>query len=79
MEAMFNPDGTLSRKRKTACKHCGAMDECDACWEHVRDWSPFYVWHCPLCHMPQSGFMTQLESHRCEFCGWDEATECVKA
>ena len=76
INAVFNIDGTLSRKRKTLCKACGAMEECDICWEHVSDWSPFYIWHCLLCRMPQSGFNNQCEPHRCEFCGWDEATEC---
>ena len=38
---IFNPDGTISRQRKQRCKDCGAMWECDICWEHVRDWSPF--------------------------------------
>ena len=52
------------------------MEECDDCWEHVSDWSPFAIWHCLLCRMPQARFDGCLAPVRCEFCGWDEATEC---
>jgi hypothetical protein len=43
-----------TRARKTAGKQCGAMEDCDERWEHVFDWSPFGVWHCLLCRMPQA-------------------------
>ena len=71
----FNLDGTLSRKSKTPCKRCGATEICDDCWEHVCDWSPFGVWYCLLCRMPQAVFDGGAGPVRCEFCGWDEATE----
>jgi hypothetical protein len=74
---ILNLDGTLSRKRKSACTQCGALESCDICWEHTHDWSPFYVWHCLLCRMPQSGFETQCEPHTCLFCGWSEAESTV--
>jgi hypothetical protein len=79
MDAIFNRDGTLSHERKTPCKQCGAMRECDECWEHTRDWSPFGIWTCFLCQMPQAIFCEEgagVDPVRCEFCGWDEATEC---
>ena len=33
------------------------------------------VWHCLLCGMPQVVYKPHggFVSHRCEFCGWDEA------
>ena len=75
---MFNLDGTMSRKRETPCKQCGAVEHCDICWEHVSDWSPFMIWNCLLCQMPQfvydeTGGCVPV---RCGYCGWDEATEC---
>jgi hypothetical protein len=69
---IFNRDGTISRKRKYPCGKCGAITECDECWEHVSDYSPFYVWHCFLCRMPQAGFKTQHRPHTCDFCGFTE-------
>jgi hypothetical protein len=73
--AIFNRDGTLSRRHKTPCRQCGPMEACDECWDHERDWSPFYIWHCLLCRMPQAGYDDAGNPHRCNFCGWDEATE----
>lgn len=76
----FNLDGTMKRERSTPCKQCGEMKHCDDCWEHVRDESPFGVWHCLLCHMPMVTYdhtwADVMRPHRCDFCGWDEATEC---
>jgi hypothetical protein len=69
---VINRDGTLSRRLKTPCRQCGAMDSCDICWEHECDWSPFYIWHCFACRMPKAGYMTQCQAHTCEYCGWSE-------
>jgi hypothetical protein len=76
--AIWNRDGTLSRQYKTPCKQCGATQACDECWEHECNWSPFGVWHCLLCRMPQASFDGGMAPHRCEFCGWDEATETTR-
>lgn len=73
---IFDRDGNQTRDRKRACSQCGSMTECDECWEHVCDWSPFGVWHCLLCRMPQFFIDGGLAPIRCEYCGWDEATEC---
>lgn len=72
---IFNLDGTVSRKRRDTCKQCGLTEHCDNCWEHVSDLSPFRIWHCLLCRMPKAIFDGGLGPNRCEFCGWDEATE----
>lgn len=69
----FNLDGTRNRKLNTPCKHCGALSECDDCWEHTRDWSPFGVWLCLVCAMPQAYFDGGVMPMTCQFCGWDEA------
>jgi hypothetical protein len=82
MRGSFHSNGKLKRERKTACKHCGAMRECDLCWEHVSDWSPFGVWHCLLCRMPQAIYHPHgagMGPTRCDFCGWDEKTECTSS
>ena len=73
----FDKDGNFKRERGTPCKQCGAMRHCDACWEHVHDYSRFHVWHCLLCRMPMAsyGHPGEAHLHRCYFCGWDEATE----
>ncbi len=65
---IFNRDGTISRKRKHACKRCGAMEECDECWEHVSDYSPFAIFHCLLCRMPKATYKEWKPV--CDFCGW---------
>ena len=70
---IFNLDGTISRQRRQACKQCGAMEECDACWEHVGDWSPFGIMHCFICQMPHAVFDGGLAPLVCTFCGADEA------
>jgi hypothetical protein len=74
--AIFNLDGTLSRKRKTPCTQCGAMEECDDCWEHVSDWSPFSIWKCQTCEMPMFVYGAYNDerprAHLCDFCGFDE-------
>ena len=70
--AIFNLDGTISRRRRKACPSCGAMEECDACWEHVCDWSPFVVLHCFVCQMPHATFDGGLSPLHCEFCGAHE-------
>jgi hypothetical protein len=75
---IFNPDGTISRQRKQRCKDCGAMWECDICWEHVRDWSPFVVLHCFICRMPQARFDGGGSAMLCEWCGADEAEFSTK-
>jgi hypothetical protein len=72
---IFDLTGRLKRERKKPCNHCGAMTHCDDCWEHVSDWSPFGVWHCLLCHMPQAFIDGGIGKKRCDFCGWDERTE----
>jgi hypothetical protein len=77
----FNLDGTIPRERSKPCPHCGAMTHCDVCWEHVETWSPFGVWHCLLCRMPQAIYCAEgagCDPVRCDFCGWDEATETTK-
>jgi hypothetical protein len=74
--AIFNRDGTLSRKRNTPCKQCGAYEDCDICWEHASDWSPFGVKHCFVCLMPQAVYDPRGSGWhllRCDFCGADEA------
>ena len=79
LRGSFNLDGTLKRRRKTQCQQCRQTDYCDICWEHVEDWSPFGIWHCLLCRMPMATFdctgEEAMRPRRCEFCGWDEATE----
>jgi hypothetical protein len=75
---MFNLDGTLSRKRKKPCVTCGAVEVCDDCWEHERDWSPFVIMHCFICRMPQARFDGGLSAMRCDFCGADEAEFTTK-
>ena len=78
MHGSFHRDGTLKRERKTPCRQCGEMSECDICWEHVSSWSPFGIWHCLLCHMPQAIYDNRgagIGPVRCDFCVWDEKTE----
>jgi len=82
MNGSFDSNGKLRRDRKTPCKQCGQMRECDLCWEHVQDWSPFGIWHCLLCHMPQAIYDARgagIGPVRCDFCGWDETTETTSS
>jgi len=74
---IFNLDGTISRRRKHPCKQCGAMEECDICWDHVRDFSPFGVWHCLLCRMPKVVYGDEIRMPICDFCGWGKEGEDV--
>jgi hypothetical protein len=73
---IFDLKGNQTRARKTACAQCGAMAECDECWEHVSDWSPFGIWHSLLCCMPKVFCDGNERPMRCDFCGWNEATAC---
>lgn len=79
MDMKFDLTGMQMRERKTPCKQCGSLEHCDACWEHVSDWSPFGIWHCLLCQMPMFVFNDEHAPKRCDFCGWDERTETVTA
>lgn len=72
---IWDRNGLPTRARRAPCKHCGAMADCDNCWEHVQDWSPFGIWHCLLCRMPKATFNGGDKS-RCDFCGWDERYDC---
>jgi hypothetical protein len=41
----------------------------------------FGVWHCLLCGMPKAVYeppRSGLIRYRCDFCGWDENTECTR-
>jgi hypothetical protein len=71
MHGLFNLDGTRRRERDEPCKSCGAMIECDVCWEHTGDWSPFIIFSCYICQMPHVAVDGGLAPRRCEFCGAD--------
>lgn len=82
MRGSFNSDGMLKRERKKKCAQCGSKVHCDVCWEHVESWSPFGIWHCLVCRMPQFMYDARGASWkvmRCDFCGWDEAVSTTKA
>ena len=68
MRGPFNIDGTRRRDRDRPCKQCGAMRDCDVCWEHAEDWSPFLILHCVVCHMPTA--LYGRGNAPCGFCGW---------
>ena len=75
---IFDLDGNQTRKRRKPCRQCGAMEECDDCWEHVFDWSPFGIWTCPLCETPVvycDGYEAPL---RCDYCGWDDKLDTIR-
>lgn len=74
----FNLDGTRRRELDRPCKSCGAMVECDECWEHTSDWSPFMVQPCFFCRMPQARFDGGVGAMVCEYCGADEAEFSTK-
>lgn len=75
----FNLDGTVKRERSMPCKSCGAMVDCDECYEHTREWSPFIIMHCFFCNMPNTVFDGGLAPMVCAFCGADEAEFCTKS
>jgi hypothetical protein len=74
----FDLKGLPARQRTTACQHCGAMEHCEDCWDAVCDYTPFMIWHCLLCRMATFFYehAGELTAKRCDYCGWDEATEC---
>ncbi len=73
MHGAFNIDGTRRRELDRPCKQCGAMRDCDVCWEHTSDWSPFIIMSCFFCQMPNVVVDGGLAPVRCEWCGADEA------
>jgi hypothetical protein len=73
MRGPFNLDGTRRREQDKPCKLCGAMVECDECWEYTSDWSPFVIIPCFICRMPITACDGGLAEMRCDFCGADEA------
>jgi len=73
MIGAFNLDGSRRRERDRPCQHCGATIECDECWEHTSDWSPFIIFPCFICQMPNVVVDGGYAPMRCEFCGADEA------
>lgn len=72
---IWDRNGLPTRTRRTPCRQCGAMIDCNDCWEYVRDWSPFSIWCCPNCRMAQATF-NGGDKTRCYFCGWDERYDC---
>jgi len=74
----FNIDGSNRRERDKPCRQCGAMYSCDVCWEHECDWSPFIIFPCFICQMPNTVFDGGRSAMRCEFCGADEAEFSTK-
>ena len=78
---IFNRDGTFRVNKKTM-NHCGALEVCDDCWEHCSDWSPFGIWHCLVCRMPQAIYSAEgagIDPVRCQFCGFDESIDCTSS
>jgi hypothetical protein len=77
----FELTGEPARQRDASCKTCGSLRWCDECWDHVRGYSPFVIWHCLLCRMPTFFYehtdADVMAPKRCDYCGWDEATECI--
>jgi hypothetical protein len=69
----FNLDGTRRRELDKPCRQCGAMVECDICWEHVSDWSPFGIFPCFACDMPIFSYHPSgagcEDNLVCTFCG----------
>lgn len=69
----------VAEMKTKVCPHCDEANSCsEECKDANRDWSPFGVWHCLLCQMPQSIYDPKgfgMDPIRCDYCGWDEATE----
>jgi hypothetical protein len=66
---------SVADMEKRVCPMCDEDSPCEEeCRDAHRDW-----WHCLLCRMPQAVFDPRggASPVRCDFCGWDEATECV--
>jgi len=78
MIGSFNIDGSRRRELDRPCKRCGATFECDDCWEHTSDWSPFIIFSCFVCRMPIVSVDGGYAPLRCDFCGAGEKDEPLR-